>query len=56
MASGLNNVALGVSLAFLYGSPLDSLFLVICEVPWGLALIPFRGMLKLIPTQTSLQK
>ncbi|MEB3205948.1 MAG: bile acid:sodium symporter, partial [Vampirovibrionales bacterium] len=46
MASGLNNVALGVSLAFLYGSSLDSLLLVICEVPWGLALIPFRWVLQ----------
>ncbi len=46
MGSGLNNVALGVSLAFLYGSSLDSLLLVICEVPWGLALIPFRWILQ----------
>ncbi|MEB3246061.1 MAG: hypothetical protein VKJ06_08775 [Vampirovibrionales bacterium] len=50
-ASGLNNVALGVSLAFLYGSALDSIFLVICEVPWGLALIPFKALLNRLPPE-----
>lgn len=42
LSSGANNISLGISLALLY-FPFDvSLFLIISELPWIFALIPFK--------------
>lgn len=42
LASGAINISLGVSIALLYFPPEISLFLIVGEIPWILALMPFK--------------
>lgn len=45
LSSGLNNISLGVVLALLYLSPDVAVFLVVANISWVVAFIPFRRLL-----------
>ncbi len=45
LSSGAINISLGVTLALLYFPPEISLFLIVAEIPWILALMPFKNLI-----------
>lgn len=46
LCSGANNLSLGIGIALLYFPPEVCLFLIVAEIPWILAFMPFKKWLK----------